>query len=56
MVSNRSSRYKAGLDDDGTIYELDQFPEVGEADQTSIEFQLNGYIGENMDFVRYSLL
>jgi len=51
VVSHRSSKYKAGLDDDGTIYELDQFPEIGDADQTSIEFQLNGFIGDNMDFV-----
>ena len=51
MVSNRSSEYKAGLDDDGTIFLLDQFPETGSADQTSVEFQLNGYIGDNMDFV-----
>ena len=43
--------YKAGLDDDGTIYSLDQFPERGEADQTSIELQLNGYIKEYTDFV-----
>ncbi|MFW8591434.1 TonB-dependent receptor [Glaciecola sp. 2405UD65-10] len=51
IVSNRSSEYKAGLDDDGTIFFLDQFPEEGSADQTSIEFQLNGFIGDNMDFV-----
>ena len=50
IVSKRSSEYKAGLDDDGTVFLLDQFPEVGDADQTSIEFQLNGYIGE-IDFV-----
>ena len=51
VVSHRTSEYKAGLDDDGTIYELDQFPELGDADQTSVEFQVNGYIGDNMDFV-----
>ena len=50
IVSHRTSEYKAGLDDDGTIFVLDQFPETGEADQTSIEFQLNGYFGD-MDFV-----
>lgn len=50
VVSKRSSEYKAGLDDDGTIFTLDEFPEVGSADQTSIEFQLNGYIGD-LDFV-----
>jgi len=51
VVSKRSSEYKAGLDDDGTIYALDQFPEVGEADQTSIELQLNGFITDHLDFV-----
>ncbi len=51
VVSNRSSEYKAGLDDDGTIFLLDQFPKTGSAEQTSVEFQLNGYIGDNMDFV-----
>lgn len=50
VVSKRSSEYKAGLDDDGTVFTLDQFPEVGSADQTSIEFQLTGYIGD-VDFV-----
>ncbi|MDP5030018.1 TonB-dependent receptor [Paraglaciecola sp.] len=50
VVSSRSSEYKAGLDDDGTIYALDHYPEQGEADQTSIEFQLNGYVGD-VDFV-----
>jgi iron complex outermembrane receptor protein len=50
IVSHRTSEYKAGLDDDGTIFVLDQFPETGGADQTSIEFQFNGYLG-NVDFV-----
>lgn len=50
VVSRRSSEYKAGLDDDGTIHVLDQFPETGSADQTSFEFQLNGYFGD-IDFV-----
>ena len=50
IVSKRSSEYKAGLDDDGTIFALDQFPELGSADQTSVELQLNGYFGD-MDFV-----
>lgn len=50
IASQRSSEYKAGLDDDGTIYALDHYPERGEAEQTSIELQLNGYIGE-IDFV-----
>ncbi|WP_133467958.1 TonB-dependent receptor [Paraglaciecola marina] len=50
VISNRSSEYKAGLDDDSTIYDLDQYPETGDADQTSIELQLNGYY-DNFDFV-----
>ena len=50
IVSSRTSEYKAGLDDDSTIFELDHFPEVGEADQTSAEFQLNGFF-DNWDFV-----
>ena len=50
IISNRSSDYKAGLDDDSTIYSLDHYPERGEADQTSVELQLNGYLGE-LDFV-----
>jgi iron complex outermembrane recepter protein len=50
IVSQRSSEYKAGLDDDSTIYALDHYPERGEADQTSAELQLNGYFGE-FDFV-----
>ncbi|MDO7085255.1 TonB-dependent receptor [Pseudocolwellia sp. AS88] len=51
VASSRSSKYKAGLDDDGTIFLLDQYPERGEADQTSIELQLNGYINNYTDFV-----
>ena len=51
VASQRSSEYKAGLDDDGTIYALDHYPERGEADQTSIELQLNGYLNEYTDFV-----
>ncbi|MCV2885729.1 TonB-dependent receptor [Aestuariibacter sp. AA17] len=50
VVSSRSSEYKAGLDDDGTVYTIDQFPELGEADQTSVEFQINGFLGD-ADFV-----
>nr|WP_241264306.1 TonB-dependent receptor [Bowmanella dokdonensis] len=50
IFSQRSSEYKAGLDDDGTIYALDHYPERGDADQTSVEFQLNGYMGD-VDFV-----
>lgn len=50
ILSKRSSEYKAGLDDDSTIYALDHYPERGEADQTSVELQLNGYLGQ-FDFV-----
>jgi iron complex outermembrane receptor protein len=50
IVSHRTSEYKAGLDDDGTIFALDHYPEKGDADQTSIELQLNGYYDE-FDFV-----
>lgn len=50
VLSNRSSEYKAGLDDDGTIYALDHYPERGDADQTSAEWQLSGFYGD-MDFV-----
>ncbi len=50
IVSNRTSEYKAGLDDDSTIFDFDHYPETGEADQTSIEFQLNGYF-DDWDFV-----
>ncbi len=51
VASRRTSNYKAGLDDDGTVYALDHYPERGEADQTSFELQLNGYLSETMDFV-----
>ena len=50
VLSNRTSEYKAGLDDDGTAFALDHYPERGDADQTSIELQLNGYY-DNFDFV-----
>ena len=50
IISRRSSEYKAGLDDDATIYALDHYPEHGDADQTSAELQLNGYLGD-FDFV-----
>ena len=50
VVSHRTSEYKAGLDDDSTIFALDHYPEEGDADQTSVELQLNGYFDE-FDFV-----
>ncbi len=43
--SDRHSRYKAGLDDDSFFDNFLAFPEVGEADQTSYELQLNGKTG-----------
>lgn len=50
ILSTRSSEYKAGLDDDSFDDDFLSFPEFGEADQTSLEFQLNGNYG-NWDFV-----
>ncbi|MBQ4847454.1 TonB-dependent receptor [Pseudoalteromonas sp. MMG005] len=50
IFSKRSSEYKAGLDDDGTQLALDHYPERGTADQTSVELQFTGYLG-NVDFV-----
>ena len=50
IASHRSSEYKSGLDDDGFIDDFLSFPEVGDADQTSIEVQLNGDMGA-WDFV-----
>ena len=50
IFSKRSSEYMAGLDDDGTKVALDHYPERGTADQTSVELQFTGYLG-NVDFV-----
>jgi iron complex outermembrane receptor protein len=50
IASHRSSEYKTGLDDDGFIDDFLSFPETGEADQTSFEFQVNGDLGA-LDFV-----
>ena len=50
IASHRSSEYKSGLDDDGFIDDFLSFPEIGEADQTSLEVQMNGDMGE-WDFV-----
>ncbi len=50
LASRRTSDYKAGLDDDSTIFNFAAFPEVGEADQVSVELQLNGDYGQ-LDFV-----
>lgn len=50
IFSDRHSEYEAGLDDDSLPENLLTFPEVGEADQTSVELQLNGDYGD-WDFV-----
>jgi len=50
IASHRSSEYKSGLDDDGFFDDYLSFPEIGDADQTSIEVQLNGDMGD-WDFV-----
>jgi iron complex outermembrane receptor protein len=50
IASHRTSEYETGLDDDSFADNVLTFPEVGEADQTSIELQLNGDFG-NWDFV-----
>jgi iron complex outermembrane receptor protein len=50
LFSDRSSEYKAGLDDDSLFENFITFPEVGEADQTSVELQLSGDYGV-WDFV-----
>ncbi len=50
IAGSRSSEYKAGLDDDSFIDDFLSFPEIGKADQTSIEVQLNGDFG-NWDLV-----
>ena len=50
LASRRKSTYQAGLDDDGTLFKVHDFGESGEAEQTSVEFQLNGEHGA-YDFV-----
>ncbi len=50
IVSDRHSEYESGLDDDSFFDDFLSFPEVGQADQTSIELQLNGEYGA-VDFV-----
>ncbi|MDH4316701.1 MAG: TonB-dependent receptor [Gammaproteobacteria bacterium] len=50
IASHRTSEYKAGLDDDSFLDTVMVFPEVGDADQTSIEVQFNGDMGA-WDFV-----
>jgi iron complex outermembrane receptor protein len=50
IASTRGSEYKTGLDDDSVADNLLTFPEVGDADQTSVEIQVNGDYG-TWDFV-----
>ena len=50
IVSARHSEYESGLDDDSFEDDFLSFPEVGEADQTSVELQLVGEY-ESWDFV-----
>ena len=50
IASHRRSEYKSGLDDDSFVDDFLSFPEFGDADQTSIEVQLNGDMGD-WDFV-----
>lgn len=50
IASTRSSEYKSGLDDDSLPDDVFSYPEVGEADQTSVELQVNGDFG-SWDFV-----
>ncbi len=50
LASYRSSDYTGGLDDDASELHLSEFPENGNAQQSSIELQLNGQYGA-LDFV-----
>jgi len=50
IYSDRSSQYASGLDDDSLYDDVMSFPEVGWADQTSAELQINGQYGA-FDFV-----
>lgn len=45
IASYRESEYESGLDDDGFFEDFLSFPEVGEAEQTSIELQFTGENG-----------
>lgn len=50
IYSDRHSEYESGLDDDSLAANFLAFPEMGEADQKSIELQLDGEFGA-WDFV-----
>jgi len=45
LASDRHSEYESGLDDDGFLVNYETYPEVGEADQLSLELQLTGENG-----------
>ncbi|MCK0070916.1 TonB-dependent receptor [Kordiimonas laminariae] len=46
----RRTEYTGGLDDDATAFNLSEFPETGEAEQYSVELQVNGS-WDNFDLV-----
>lgn len=50
ISSYRTSEYEGGLDDDASPLNLSEFPETGEADQYSLELQINGTY-DTWDFV-----
>jgi len=50
LASDRHSQYKAGLDDDDFFDDFLSFPEIGHADQQSVELQANGVSGK-LDYV-----
>ncbi len=45
LASDRRSKYESGLDDDSFFDDFLAFPEVGEADQQSVELQFTGQQG-----------
>ncbi|MGQ0834882.1 MAG: TonB-dependent receptor [Gammaproteobacteria bacterium] len=45
LASDRHSQYESGLDDDGFFDDFLSFPEIGEADQRSVELQFTGKSG-----------
>jgi iron complex outermembrane receptor protein len=50
LTSDRHSEYESGLDDDAFFDDFLSFPEVGEADQQSVELQVLGKSGA-LDYV-----
>ncbi len=50
IASYRFSEYTGGLDDDESPLHLSEFPENGEAEQISVEWQLSGQVGR-LDFI-----